>query len=290
MEHHPRAIKEVKEGSLDFCNTLVKFMDMESNGTISKLSMYVMCDLSISPKEECYVFCDAVWEIMTGGSRSMGSAEFIDKLKSSETVRIIFYKLLLLQCMRPGEDQYGVPFSNKDALVDEVMLLTREWRRRKANGRFFALDLMLPAFKAAVDAKDNERMWRIFEDASSFQNKLRGQEAIKAGHYVKVMMGLLEAKTWNFALEEFDRVQTLVNGQGPIGQLSETQQQRFSHLLSVLEAFKEPGEETELMNQVGASNSDELHHLGLSGGAKIVRRKGDTLLGSAMGDVVAGNR
>merc|ERR1712224_114219 len=166
------------------------------------------------------------------------------------------------------------------------MELTREWRRRKANGRYFALDLMLPSFKEAVDSQDKKKMWEIFEDASAFQNKLRGQEAVKAGHYVKVMMGLLQAGSWKFALEEHDRVKSLVHGEGPVGELSETQRYRFSHLLSVLEAFRDPGDETDMARTVGASNSEDLQHLGIGGGSKIVRRKGDTLLGSAMGDIV----
>jgi len=83
----------------------------------------------------------------------MGSAEFIDKLKMSEVMRSIFYKLLLLQTMREGEDSYGVPFSNRDIVVDEIMSITQEWCQKKANGRYYALDAMLLAFKDAVDAK-----------------------------------------------------------------------------------------------------------------------------------------
>ena len=63
---HPWAEKDaVKVGSSAFLNTLVKFMDMESNGSISKLSMYALCDTTID-KEDAYILCDSVWEILTG--------------------------------------------------------------------------------------------------------------------------------------------------------------------------------------------------------------------------------
>ena len=259
-------------------------MDLETNGTISKLSMYALCDTTIA-KEQAYVLCDSVWEILTGGSRSMESREFINKLKQSEIMRRIFFKLLQLQTMREGEDNYGVPVSNRDVVVEEIRQITKEWCKRKANGRFFALDSMLPSFKEAVDKKNETLMWKIFHEASRFQAKRRGQEAVKVGHYVKVMMGLLEAKNWDFAIKEHARVKALLLGDGASA-LSEGQLQRFTHLLSVLEAFRNPCEETAWVKATDLKSDLEHDVLSNSQSNRIVRRKGDTLLGSAMGNVV----
>jgi len=126
----------------------------------------------------------------------------------------------------------------------------------------------------------------MFHEASTFQNKLRGQEAVKAGHYVKVMMGLLEAKKWDFALKEYKRVQELLMGDGPVQLTSEAQVLRFTHLLHVLEAFVDP--ETETAWVKAANMQDEnIDPVSREDAGGIVRRKGDTLLGSALAGAAA---
>merc|ERR1712196_674291 len=64
-DHHPTAELEAEEGSLVFLEVLTRMMDLEGNGTLSKLSMYALCDTAIG-KDDVYLFCDAVWEILTG--------------------------------------------------------------------------------------------------------------------------------------------------------------------------------------------------------------------------------
>jgi len=210
----------------------------------------------------------------------MGSNEFMEKLQRSKPIREIFYKLLLLQCLKPGLDRYGAPYSNKEIVVEEIMELTKQWRRKKERGRFWALDALVGPFKEAVDSKDKDEMWRIFEEASNFQAKLRGKDSVKAGHYVKVMMGLLEAKKWDFALKEYERVLTLLSGESNVGPLSENQIQRFQHLLSVLEAFRDPEVETAWVKVMEKRPDNDQH----GEDATIVRRQGETLLGTCLGN------
>jgi len=283
-DSHPFAEYEaVQRCSPHFLQSLVKFMDLEANGSISKLSMYCVCDTALS-KELSYLLCDAVWEILTGGSRSMGSAEFMDKLSGSKVMRKIFYNLMTVQCMREGYDLYGDPFSNRDKCIREIEDLTRDWCRKKSHGRYYSLDVLVMSFKQAVDEKDEKTMWKIFNDANNFQNKLRGQEAIKAGHYVKVMMGLLEVKDWSYIAKEHERVGKLLRGERD---LSENQIFRFQHLLHVLDAFLVP----ESDGGWGGDNRaiptpDNMNNKAMTFDGLIVRQEGRTLMGSAMTEVV----
>jgi len=232
-QEHDSAYSEAEDDSQQFLDHLTKLMDLEGNGTISKLSMYALCDNAIG-KDDVYLLCDAVWEILTGGSRSMGVTEFQQKLAESAMMRKIFVRLMVVQCLRPGRNSFGARLSNREEVVREILGLTTEWRKKKMDGRFFFLDNLLVELRAAVESRDSELVNELIKKAATFQDSLRGQENAKAGHYVKVMFGVRESNSWGFALQEFDRVTELLGREG----LSETQLQRFHHLLCVLESFK----------------------------------------------------
>jgi hypothetical protein len=202
-------------------------------------------------------------------------------------MRRIFHNLMIVQTMKEGEDRYGAPYSNFVECIEEIKTITKQWVGKKAAGRYYALDSMLPKLKIAVDAKDEPAMWECFREASKFQSKLRGKEAIQAGHYVKVIMGLLEAKSWDYAVKEYERIGVLLSKRRGEDQedkpLSEAQLFRFRHLGSVLEAFCDPETESVWAGTDPAA-METSERLVMAGG--IVRRSGDTLMGSALGDVI----
>jgi len=233
---HPTAAEEVAKATQEFVDALTKLMDLESNGHISKLNMYALCDTAIG-KDDVYLLCDAVWEVLTGASRSMPIPEFAEHMRQQGKVglvlRKIFHRLMCLQCMRGGVDKYGAPFSSQAAVVKEILDITKEWRQKKKDGRFFFLDDQLRLFKEAVRSKNEEDMMHLIHKAQAFVDSLRGQDSLKAGHYVKVMFGIKERGNWNFAKEEKERVMHLLEQD----KLSESQSERFKNILSVLEAF-----------------------------------------------------
>ena len=80
--------------------------------------MWALCD-AIS-KDHVYTFCDGVWEVLTGDSRSLSATEFTEKLQGSLKMRRIFHRLMLLQCMKPGVDAKGKLHSNQEQIISEV--------------------------------------------------------------------------------------------------------------------------------------------------------------------------
>ena len=91
-----------------------------------------------------------------------------------------------------------------------------------------------------VRDKENEqdmKMSALVQQANHFQSMKRGNDYMRAGHYLKIMMGILHSGL-DFIMKENQRIDSMLTAHGlDERQLSERQEQKFTHYLHILSLF-----------------------------------------------------